>query len=326
MSQVTEFENEFTQLLQQKKLDEAKDLILSAKAVKNESGGKDYPDFEGMTRMGRSRAIVLLEGKSTKVIQEAIYPRFLKMSTDGLMTDLVKHVESIKANGTPADLNKHPKAAPGPVGGGDNEEDGEEKEEEKEEPKNEEEKPAKKKKAKKKRKVSASRKTEEPAGDEKEAPKEEERKSDIEPSLKDLGYPDVDSDMGKLLKYIDDLGLDEIEDKVDDVHADMEDLGAKFDELGGELVVNLKGMIGALQQNKDQEQRLKDAVSEVQELRKAVGVLHEQQGFMVAAVNFLGGNLTDLSPNEFHAAVRVYYESLLDEAEEKTWQKKDSKD
>ena len=295
---MSEFEKKFTQLLLEKDKTAARDHIVSAKAKKTDDG-ITYPQLEEMTRMAKSRAIVLLEAKTDQVQQEAMAPKFLKMGTDALMDELVRQVQSYKNDGGPAGDEVHKKgqtAAPTPPS--DEQEDEQEDEPEGEEEEPEKKDPPPKKKTRKKRGVSARKpsKTDETPPEDENEPQEPAQAQEqppasvVDPSeIVDLVGERVAALLNKYTSALNEGVLKEMQ-------------------------VNLKSLAKKVENAKDKEERVEQAIKSVQAVRQDMGAIYEQQLYIMFAIDFLGGNLTNMSPEEFRECAKAY---MIDQIESK---------
>jgi hypothetical protein len=307
----TDFERTFSQLLQEGKKDEAKSHLLSCSTSKNkETGVVTYPDLEGLTRMSRSRAIVLLEGQTSQIEQEAMAPKYLRMTSPNLLAVLTEQVESHKAKGQPAKkAGKKKKAGPRGINGAakpapkakaaDTSEQEEEEQEEEETVEDTQPKKrgrprgAKDKKPRKRRGISAKQEEAPPEDEQDAAEDEEEAKDDSEPTPEEkkpqmAAQEPPQADPSKLM------------DMIEQININVNALGTQMGKFKGQE-------LNVTQELADQEKFMRG-------LAKNQQVIYEQLGFLVSGVQVMASELFGKSPDEFHQQVIEYMDEEAEKA------------
>jgi hypothetical protein len=275
VSASTEFEKKFSSLLQEGKKDEAKDHLTVG------STG----DLEGLTRVAKCRAVVLMQGQADDVKNAAMAPKWLKLSKAQLFEVLQQGVEEYKSSGkAKAKLKKkakgtlpgNKKTRRGLSPGGGPPPEGEETAKE-EEPDEAEESVEEEAEAKEPEKAA-------------EAPEETETTSDpSEPASVDPG-----------------AAQELLEDIKSQVAAQLE----AVDEKIGEVLINTSAVVKALSEFKGQEQQSREALQKFEEFNKNFRVLYKQNAFVVESLAFIGAGVMDLGTDEFRQMV-------LDQMEER---------
>lgn len=275
----SEFEKKFSSLLQEGKKDEAKDHLAA--------GGTG--DLEGLTRVAKCRAVVLMQGQADDVKNAAMAPKWLKLSKAQLFEVLQQGVEEFKSSGkAKAKTKKKAKGTlPGkkktrrglPPGGGPPPEG--EDTEESEEPKEtaEEEVEAK-----------------EPEKDA-EAPEEPETTSDpSEPASVDPGAA---------------------QELLEDIKAQVATQLEAVDEKMGEVLINTNAVVKALSEAKGQEQQSREALQKFEEFNKNFRVLYEQNAFIIESLSLIGAGVLDLGSDEFRQMIIDQLEERAKEREKR---------
>lgn len=266
--EATEYEIEFSKLLQQGKKDEAKQHLAGGKA----------DDLAGLTRVAQCRAVVLMEGESEDVETTAMAPKYLRLPADKLTQTLQEVVESYRATGK-GEAKKAKKAkmggvkrkgtrglkpgAPPPV---DDEEELKERDE--------------------------STSSDEEAD---EAPPQEVQ-DEPESSSEDEDAPEP--------VLTGSINLGAVQELLEQVQLEVSKKLSEVDDKMGEALINVSALTKAFAAKGGQEKRLAEEMERIsQKLDRPLEGLYEQQAFMIEALALIGSNVMDCSPDEFHKAV-----------------------